>query len=124
MILGFAVGGGQYFVAVVTAVVITVLMLWLTPLKKRIHRPNRRSLTYVSIDRPALLADVTAILGGHGINISDVKLSVEGEVVTTRLEVNYPDHLDWDMIVSKVTQVPSVISVVLEKGDHEYQDDE
>lgn len=115
MILGFAIGGGQYFVGLVTAFVVTFLMLWLTPLKKRIHRPYRRHLTYVSIDRPSLLADVSAILGSYGINIADVRLEVEGEVVTTRMEICYPDQMDWDMLVSKLTQVPNVISVVLEK---------
>lgn len=115
LLVGFAVGGGQYFVATVTVAVVVACMVWIPSLQRRLHKPLRRQLTYVSIDRPALLADIATILGQHGVNITDVTIQADEDVVTTTLELVAPKPVDWEAILQRISRVNSVLQVSLEE---------
>ncbi|MDI3326966.1 MAG: MgtC/SapB family protein [Alicyclobacillaceae bacterium] len=115
LIVGFAVGAGQYFVSAVTVFSVVACMVWLPSLQRKIHKPRYRHLTYVSLDRPALLAEVTAILGQYGVNITDVAIqTAEDDVVTTTLEVSSRPDLNWGELMAKIRRVEDVLSVSLE----------
>lgn len=113
LIVGFAVGGGQYFVAIVTVVVVVSCMVWLDPLQNRLHKPKTKCLTYLSVDRPALLAEIATILGKHRINITDVTIQEEDGSVQTTMEITYPLHLDFEKVIQEISEVESVMSVEL-----------
>ncbi|PWK07014.1 MgtC/SapB family protein [Tumebacillus permanentifrigoris] len=114
LIIGFACGGGQYFVAVVTVMVVVACMVWLDPIQSRLHKQKPKRLTYLSMDRPALLAEIAAILGKHSINITDVCIEEEEGSVQTVMEITSPLTIDWDKVVREIADVESVLSVGLE----------
>ncbi|KEO82311.1 MgtC/SapB family protein [Tumebacillus flagellatus] len=114
LIIGFAVGGGQYFVAIVTVLIVVVCMIWLDPLQNRLHRPRQKRLLYTSIDRPALLADIATILGKHRVNIIDVSIHEEDGTAITEMELTAPPNLDWEKVVLELSAVESVTSVTLQ----------
>ncbi|MBL0388232.1 MgtC/SapB family protein [Tumebacillus sp. ITR2] len=114
LIIGFAVGGGQYFVAIVSVLVVVACMVWLDPLQNRLHRTRHKQLTYTSFDRPALLADIATILGKHRINIVDVSIQEEEGSAVTEMEVTFPPNLDWEKVLQEISSVESVTSVNLQ----------
>ncbi|WP_200759367.1 MgtC/SapB family protein [Effusibacillus dendaii] len=114
MIIGFAVGSGQYFVSIVTVGAVMLCMIWIPALQRRIQKPQRKQLVYVSVDRPALLAEITAILGRNGINITNVSMQSDDDVFTTTIEFSCPAALDWQELIQTISKVDSVLSVNLE----------
>lgn len=114
MIVGFSVGSGQYFVSIVTVIAVILCMVGIPSLQTRIHKPQRKQLTYVSVDRPALLAEITAILGEKGINITDVSMQSDDDMVTTTIEFSGISNLNWEGLMETISKVESVLSVSLE----------
>jgi putative Mg2+ transporter-C (MgtC) family protein len=117
MIIGFTVGAGQYFVAVVTVIVVILCMVLVPKLQSRIAKPLHRHLTYVAVDRPNLLAEITSIIGHQHINIIDVSIDndEDGGLANTTLEVYYPTSTyDWKGLVQMIQDVEDVISVDLD----------
>jgi putative Mg2+ transporter-C (MgtC) family protein len=94
--------------------VVVACMVWLDPIQNKLHKQRSRHLTYMSVDRPMMLAEIATILGKHGINITDVSIEEEEGSVQTVLEVTTPLNIDWDKVVREVSEVESVISVGLE----------
>ncbi|MFC4768641.1 MgtC/SapB family protein [Effusibacillus consociatus] len=114
MIIGFSVGSGQYFVSVVTVVAVILCMVWIPPIQKRIHKPQRKQLTYVSVDRPGLLAEIASLLGAQGINITDVSMQADDDVVTTTIEISCSSNQNLEGLLETISNVDSVLSVSLE----------
>ncbi|WP_018132859.1 MgtC/SapB family protein [Effusibacillus pohliae] len=121
MIVGFAVGSGQYFVATVTVALVILCMVGIPRLQKRIHKPQRKQLTYVSVDRPALLAEIAAILGQKGLNITDVSMHADEDVVSTTIEFSAPPVVDSHLqeVVETISKIDNVLSVQLESSGKE-----
>jgi putative Mg2+ transporter-C (MgtC) family protein len=115
MIIGFAVGGGQYFVAITTVAVVLFCMVVIPVFERQLHRKTAKRLTYVSHDRPKMLAEVATLLGQKGINIIDIQIETEEGVATTTLSLMPPfAGFDWKDVIQDLSGIPDVTSVVLD----------
>lgn len=117
LIVGFAVGGGQYFVAIASVAVVITCMVFLPLLQRKIHQPLHRHLSYVAVNRPELLAEIATILGQNGISITQISMEEDeddDEMVTTTLVVMAPPHFNWQNLMQNIQAVEKVISVNLE----------
>lgn len=68
-------------------------------------------LIYTSIDRPGLLAEISNLMLKNGLNITDVRMSVNGEFAETEIEVAYRFEVDFKLLVKQITNMDSVIEV-------------
>ncbi len=71
----------------------------------------KRHLSYTSIDRPGLIAEIAIILVKHDFNITDVEIQVNGEFATTTMEVACRLNAESDEMVQAVRKVDHVLSV-------------
>jgi len=70
-----------------------------------------RQLTYTSIDRPGLIAEISGILVKYGLNITGVSITVNGEFATTTIEVACRFDFEHDLLVREVRKVDQVLEV-------------
>src|SRR5690606_7659870 len=74
---------------------------------------SKRSIVYTSIDRPGLLAEISNLMLKNGLNITDVRMSVNGEFAEAEIEVAYRFEVDFKTIVKNIATMDSVIEVEL-----------
>ncbi|MBW5447546.1 ACT domain-containing protein [Cohnella sp. CFH 77786] len=73
----------------------------------------KRQLSYTSIDRPGLIAEISDILGRHGFNITGVSIRVNGEFATTTMEVAARDEAGQEDAVRDIRKVRHVLTAKL-----------
>lgn len=73
----------------------------------------KKHLSYTSIDRPGLIAEIAVILVKHGFNITDVSIQVNGEFATTAMEVTCRLDVESDEMVQEILKVDQVLTVEL-----------
>ncbi|WP_123043066.1 aromatic acid exporter family protein [Cohnella candidum] len=70
----------------------------------------KRQLSYTSIDRPGLIAEISDILGRRGFNITGVSIRVNGEFATTTMEVASRADAAGDDAVKEIRRIHHVLS--------------
>ncbi|MFT9848335.1 MgtC/SapB family protein [Aneurinibacillus sp. REN35] len=109
MIIGFAIGGGQYFVSIVTVIVVVLCMVGLPPLKKHMNK-SLYQLSYVALPEQQMLTRVTALLEETGITIKDISMDETEQGVTTFVLVSFPPGYNHQDIVEKLLSMKGVVS--------------
>jgi len=71
----------------------------------------KRRLTYTSIDRPGLLAEVSGVLQRHDLNITDVAMRVNGDFAKTAIEISCRIDVKSEEVVDEILKVKSVLNV-------------
>jgi uncharacterized membrane protein YgaE (UPF0421/DUF939 family)/predicted amino acid-binding ACT domain protein len=66
-------------------------------------------LTYASIDRPGLLAEVSAVLQRHQLNINQVSIRSGTNFAQTSVEVTSRTELDVDRVAKQITSIDNVL---------------
>lgn len=72
---------------------------------------DKRRLTYISIDRPGLLAEVSAVLQRHELNITNVSMKVSGNFATTTIEVSGQADVKRKEVETELMKVVNVLDV-------------
>jgi len=70
----------------------------------------RRTVRYTSVDRPGLIAEVSAVLAKHGYNITNVAIRANGKFAATTLDVTGPQRAEAD-VAREILDVRHVLSV-------------
>lgn len=70
-----------------------------------------KTLVYTSVDRPGLIAEISAILAKYDMNIQDVSIRVSGEFAGTTMKVSGPANAESGRIAGEIRKVDHVLSV-------------
>ncbi len=70
----------------------------------------KKVLSYVSIDRPGLIAEISNILMKHNLNITDVSIQVSGDFATTSIMVTCPLNFENGEILKEILKVNGLLS--------------
>jgi predicted amino acid-binding ACT domain protein len=73
----------------------------------------KKQLSYTSIDRPGLIAEISATLVKHGFNITAVSIRVNGEFATTTMQLTCPLNVESNEMLQDILQVDHVLTVAL-----------
>ncbi|MFC0211107.1 aromatic acid exporter family protein [Paenibacillus chartarius] len=71
----------------------------------------KKRLTYTSVDRPGLIAEISGILVKHSFNITNISIRVNGKFATTTMEITCEDSMVDDGFVNELLSLPHVLSV-------------
>lgn len=71
----------------------------------------KKQLSYSSIDRPGLLAQISKILVKHNLNITDVSIRVNGEFATTTIETTCKSDFEGHQMLQEIQKIDHVLSV-------------
>ncbi len=95
--IGLACGIGMYFSAFVTTGLAFIVLMFLNKLEfKFASRDERKVIEIRAIDRTGLLGDLGSVLGGNGLNISNITMdhNSEDDLLRVRFVVYFPSDLN------------------------------
>jgi uncharacterized membrane protein YgaE (UPF0421/DUF939 family)/predicted amino acid-binding ACT domain protein len=70
----------------------------------------KKSLTYVSVDRPGLIAEISGILLKNNLNITDVSIQVSGDFATTSIKVSCPASFESGEMLAEILMVKGLLT--------------
>jgi uncharacterized membrane protein YgaE (UPF0421/DUF939 family)/predicted amino acid-binding ACT domain protein len=71
----------------------------------------KKQLSYTSIDRPGLIAEISSVLVEHGFNITNVSIRVNGEFATTTMEITCGLNVESDKMLQDIRGIANVLAV-------------
>lgn len=118
--IGLAVGVGFYFAAGLTTIlaVLTLVILDKVERKWLLTKHHDHLVIRVS-DRPGRLGTIAAILGNHGVNITDVEITPgsDGSEAILDLLVTIPSHVQKVLLLEDISRVDGVFKAEYEGDD-------
>lgn len=123
--VGLAVGIGLYIPAVFATGLVLGSLFLLTGVEKLAARGRfGKQLRLRAVDQPGLLGRIGAVLGDHGVNITNVMLSetmymeaYKTETVTIELQVRVPAGFNASRLMKELLQLPGMLEVSWEGTD-------
>ena len=65
-------------------------------------------------DQPGQIGQIGSILGQHGVNISDIKITSQGDVLLLRFLLYVPQTLNFNQVTTEVASLSGVFAVTRE----------
>ncbi|WP_373229808.1 aromatic acid exporter family protein [Cohnella sp.] len=71
----------------------------------------KKQISYSSIDRPGLIAEISKLLVNYDLNITNVSIRVNGEFATTTIEVSCRYDFEGNKMIKEILNVDDVLTV-------------